>query len=437
MNTENQAPEALAATGGSSAPILPEKAGFFASSGEIAAALALFFLAWGYFEIFSDRIWLCVFTLGIIGLTELLHWERRRSGESWFWLGCLLCILAGILLHRQFAREEQRVWSEDQCFLFLHLCAVWWILHRSGTLLEGRSGHLLPLDGLDGFIVFPFKHFFLRVRCLFNGGERLIRAGKKPVALILWSLGAVLGGGLLFFLATRLLQAADQDFDRLVVRLLGWLSAPDWEIDWTHLFFSLPVGAWLFGLLAGTGREARETLDRRAGGWNTRLEGLRRVPGGVLSAICACFCLLYLCFFALQSRYLFGAFTRTLPEGFIVSQYARQGFFELCRVMAVNFALLWLLGRLSRRPIREDKPLLILSLLLLAESLLLAAVALSKLWLYIDCFGFTPLRLQSSWLVCVLILGCVAAGRHILTGRESLRPWLFAAAGSLSLLCLV
>ena len=36
----------------------------------------------------------------------------------------------------------------------------------------------------------------------------------------------------------------------------------------------------------------------------------------------------------------------------------------------------------------------------------LAAVAFSKIALYISVFGFTPKRLQSAWLVTVLFAGC-------------------------------
>ena len=120
-----------------------------------------------------------------------------------------------------------------------------------------------------------------------------------------------------------------------------------------------------------------------------------------------------------------------------MSEYARQGFFELCKVMGVNFALLWLVTRLSRTPVRENRPALVLCLILLGESILFAVVAFSKLALYIDCFGFTPLRLQSSWLVCVLFAGCLAAGWNLLTEKRSLRPWLVFSAVTLSLLCLV
>ena len=105
--------------------------------------------------------------------------------------------------------------------------------------------------------------------------------------------------------------------------------------------------------------------------------------------------------------------------------------------MGLNFALLWLVTRMSRRPAREDRASLILCLILLAESMLFAVVAFSKLALYIDCFGFTPLRLQSTWLVCVLFAGCLAFGWNMLSGRKTLRIWLVFSAVSLSLLCLV
>ena len=105
--------------------------------------------------------------------------------------------------------------------------------------------------------------------------------------------------------------------------------------------------------------------------------------------------------------------------------------------MGISFVLLWLVARVSRRPIREHRPTLILCLILLAESLLFAVVAFSKLALYIDCFGFTPLRLQSTWLVCVLFAGCLAALWTLLTGKKSFRAWLMFSALSLSFLCLL
>lgn len=135
----------------------------------------------------------------------------------------------------------------------------------------------------------------------------------------------------------------------------------------------------------------------------------------------------------MQGRYLFGAFTRTLPESFTVAEYARQGFFELCRVMAINFTLFWLVSRTARR---ESRPVRWMTAALLIESMLFAVVALSKLVLYIDCFGFTPKRLQSTWLVCVLLFGSACALYTHLTAKKSMRVWMIFGAVTLSLLCI-
>ena len=66
--------------------------------------------------------------------------------------------------------------------------------------------------------------------------------------------------------------------------------------------------------------------------------------------------------------------------------------------------------------------------------MLFAVIAFSKLLLYISCFGFTPLRLQSSWLVCVLFIGCVCAVYSLLSGKKSFRVWMMFGAVTLALL---
>ena len=431
----------------------PPRKPFEASWREIVAAVATYVLAWWYLyrsRLFLDglfavdwfpgsddplplslRIWTLVFILGFVALAELIHWRTKRPRESWIWLGCMAVITLGLLL------GPGQVWNPIQSSLFLHLAAVYWLLCRSGRLAEGVSGHLLPVDGLRAFILFPFKHFYLRIRTLFFAVSRPLKSRRhvKGVTL-LWSGLALLAAVLLFIIATGLLMDADRGFSRLLSGIGKWFRV-DWNGElFTKFLLSLPVGQYLFGLIAGTGREDPERLRERAGGFCRWLERLRRVPNPVWTVLTGAFCLLYLVFFAVQSRYLFGAFTRSLPEGFIVSRYAREGFFELCKVMAVNFVLLWLVARVSRVPVRENRPTLILCLVLLIESMLFAVVAFSKLALYIDCFGFTPLRLQSSWLVCVLFAGCLAFGWNLLTGKKSMRAWMVFSAVTLSLLCL-
>ena len=415
--------EARMTSGEIVAPILPEKPAFSVTGRELVSALLMYPTAFLYVRALVDGpFW--PFLLLFVGLTELLCLTKPRSRASWFWLGCMLLCWWG---------SHGRVWG-GKAWLPLHALAIWWVLHRSGALLERESGHLLPLDMMNGAAVFPFRYFLLRLRCLTGGLEALVRRRGSGRTAVLSAGLASAAALLLLALALRLLQAADPAFDRLVVRALGWLKLPEWRLHWSEFVLSLPVGAYLFGLIAGSCREERSQLDAKTIRVRDGLEKLHRVPHRVWLGLAAVFVLLYLLFFAVQARYLFGAFARRLPEGFIVSEYARRGFFELCQVMALNFALLWLVTRTADRSAREDRALRLLCLLLLAESLLFAVIAASKLGLYIDCFGFTPRRIQSLWLVCTLGFGCLCSLRSLMTQRPGLRFFLVAAALSFVLL---
>lgn len=420
-------------------PQIPQRRPFSAAGNEQLGALLMLVLAYVYTLVFfpsgeENSSWgIGLFTLGYVLLGELVFRPIPRRGESWLWLGCLLCVALGRLLNRS------AVWG-DWNLLFLHAFAVWWALCRSGALLEGESGSLLPFDGILGLFYYPFKHFALQARCLFFGAKSLRRGrGKGFTAALGWGLGGAGLGLVLLISAARLLMAADGGFAGLFSGLREWfsfhLSLDELVFEYlTRFLFSLIVGAYLFGLLAGTAREDKAVLSGWGKGLRAGMEKLRKVPPQVWTAVLCGFCGLYLLFFGVQARYLFGAFFRSLPEGFIVSEYARQGFFELCRVMAVNFVLLWLVRRCAAGESALNRAL---CLVLLGESLLLAVVAFSKLALYISCFGFTPKRLESTWLVCVLAFACLCWGAKIVTGKKTCFPWLAFAGTSLSLLCLV
>ena len=102
-------------------------------------------------------------------------------------------------------------------------------------------------------------------------------------------------------------------------------------------------------------RLSPERITERRGFLESLLGQLRIVPARVWSICLAVFIAVYAVFFVMQGGYIFGAFSRTLPEGMTVAQYARQGFFELCRVMALNLVLLWLVTRMSAQPVRERR----------------------------------------------------------------------------------
>ena len=327
-----------------------------------------------------------VFCLGV----EYAHRTVRAGWERWVWLGCLaLCVLPPLW-------GGGKVW-EDHTWLFLHGFAIYYVLNRADALMEGRTSHLLPADGFCGAIVYPFANFFLRFRVL---GTFPRRREKTAGRTVFWSVLAILAAAGAFIAAADLLSQADRGFAELIRAPFTIKVHFDLITFFSRLVLSLPVGAYLYGLAVGVGRE--QQIRERGGKLCAALERMRAVPVKIWIALLAVFALLYGVFFFVQGQYLFGAFTRTLPKDFTVAEYARQGFFELCKVMVLNFALLWLALRSAGESARTHRGLRAAATVILAESLLLAVTAGSKLWLYIDCFGFTPLRLQSAWLIASL-----------------------------------
>ena len=399
---------------------------------ELLSALFSYGLGILYIEgvIKDEPLFLGLFTAAFAAAV-LFHFRESAKGkkEHWIWLGCLLLCLGCSLWGRN------RVWGE-YTFLFLHGYAIYWVLAVSGKLTAGESGAFLPLDALNGAILLPFSNFFtfFRTRVLAWGVRRLRERKSADLTRVLAILLAVAVAAALFYTAGTLLAAADANFADLLSRLLPDLRRLSLDGLAFTLIFSLPVGAYLFGLIAGAERLPVGQLEKRRGSILQSLARLRHVPNGVWIALTSAFAALYLLFFAVQGSYFFGAFVRLLPEELTVAEYARQGFFELCRIMVLNFSLLWLIGCSSVRPLREHRCSRIVCTVLLAESFLFAVTALSKLILYIDCFGFTPLRLQSFWLVTVLMAGVLLQTVSLWTGKRTARAWIFFAGISLALL---
>lgn len=405
-----------------------------ALTGGLALALLMYPAAYIYVMGFNSphwNVWFGLFVLLFIAMAELVYRGKSRPAESWVWLACVLLISSCVAL------GHGRVWDGEVSALMVHPLAVWWLLCRGGKLTEGESGHLLPLDALNGFVLIPFGNFFLRIRCVWQGIRNHGRGRREGHSRSWAAVLAVLAAMLLLNLAAAQLAAADKLFGRLAGGILDFFRLEPGEafLEFAgRLLLSLPVGAWLFGLIAGSAKTEDERLRAQAEAVNGFLPRLRLVPSRVWTVCMAAFIAVYLLFFAVQSSYLFGAFSRRLPEGFTVAQYAREGFFELCRVMAINFSLLYLVSRSSVKPVREDRAQKAVCSLLIIAGMVFAVIAFSKLVLYIMNFGFTPKRLQSSWLVLLLFAGSAACLYSLWTGKKSFKYWMMYGALSLALL---
>lgn len=364
----------------------------------------------------------------------------RRNGvdsEDWFWLCCTAVV--GIALGIRRCRA-----TEELAFLALHGFAAYWVLCRAGLTAEGRSGPFLPLDLLETFLLAPFGNFFFRIRktasAVSGGVNRLRRDSSETGSLwktLLVGLGVVIFAAPLLTIAANLLGQADPAFARLlenITSLVTFRLTGEIEECIMEVLFSLPVGAYLTGLVGRCIEADRPRFDENE--VRQGLSQLRIAPVGALAAVVGAFLALYLLFFTVQAGHLLAAFRGRVPGVMTAAEYAREGFFQLCGCMAINFSLLFVVGGIGRRRLTESRLLRYLCAGLMAAGIFLAVTAGSKLALYISRFGFTPLRLLSMWWIGVLTAGCILALIALHRGTPVVRKWILFAAGSFALLCL-
>lgn len=145
------------------------------------------------------------------------------------------------------------------------------------------------------------------------------------------------------------------------------------------------------------------------------------VLASFLSALSVC----YVLYLLSQLAYFFSAFKGILPEEytFTVSEYARRGFFEMSVIAIINFITVYIASFLSVK--KENKSPIIIRIICTFISiftLLIIGTALSKMALYIKCFGMTELRITTSaFMVFLAVVFVFLIGKIYVPKIEVLR----------------
>ncbi|MDF2536330.1 MAG: hypothetical protein K0R18_2492 [Bacillales bacterium] len=112
---------------------------------------------------------------------------------------------------------------------------------------------------------------------------------------------------------------------------------------------------------------------------------------------------LFLVFCIIQFTYLFTDGLLTLPADFTYAEYARKGFFELLFVSCINFAVVIVFLNFMKR--MENKSLVkkLLFALCVFTGLLISS-SFYRMFMYVDSYGFTILRVA---VLTFLIMECI------------------------------
>lgn len=121
--------------------------------------------------------------------------------------------------------------------------------------------------------------------------------------------------------------------------------------------------------------------------------------------------LVFLMFSVVQVTYLFSGGFMTLPKGMVYSQYAREGFFQLLLVTVINFSVI-IVFMCVLKGVRNSKLLRYLLLMLCCFTGILIISSFYRMFLYIDIYGHTTLRLMViTFLVMEVFLICITVGK--------------------------
>ena len=348
--------------------------------------------------------------------------QRRLSAADIFWY--LALILSCSLLY--FAPEY------GLAVFVLHIIVFYTTAVRSRGLLMGKTSCYIIGDLFITTIIRPFANF-VRVfqdTSLFAGGKK--NKGKAGIGVLaaLFIIPA-------FFIALYLLGNIDPTFGKVLSNITDYISANELGMDLASLILAWPVGMYLYGMLSGCARKDEEEMLQDGIRTDAFFDKLRAAPVAISRVLLVLFDLLYIIFFCFRGNYYFDSFRGKIGEGFTLAEYARQGFFELCGIMAVNLFVFCVIRFLTLKEEYMSVFNKILLTLLMCESLIFAVSSLSKLILYFSIYGYTAKRILAMWGTVFLGAGCLLVILSLfIEKKEYMRIWTVITVSTYIIMCI-
>lgn len=209
-----------------------------------------------------------------------------------------------------------------------------------------------------------------------------------------------------------LLMKGDIAFERMMQKtVFGDLSRLGGSFVLGILIFSI-----VFTVLFALGSKMYAPLPR---------EGQRGLKGAIshtaVNSFFGVLSVVYILFVLSQLAYFFSAFSGVLPEEFTYADYARRGFFDMCRVSALNLVFIALALMLTKKNEKGALPpsTRIFTLCAALFSVMLTAISAAKMIMYIQNYGLTVLRVSTSVFMLWLFIVTILISIRILNARFS------------------
>jgi len=279
-------------------------------------------------------------------------------------------------------------------FAYLYAITIYcyFIYSATGNVIKRGFSNLILADFLKALFILPFSSIHQLFRVVLTK-----KAGRKfSLKLIAGIIIAIIPTAFVV-----LLLSYDKSFFNL------WTSIFDFSFTeiFSHIFsalFGIPIGMYIFGLfISSVDNKCQEILNVQS--CEKVSQEFKIAPAVTALAATIPILFVYVIFFISQWQYYISGFTGILPKGFSYSQYAREGFFQLCAVSVINLIIIIAVMVFMKRKTKLSRiALKILSITYSVFTLILISTAVAKMVMYIDCYGLTQKRIYATWFMLVI-----------------------------------
>ena len=277
---------------------------------------------------------------------------------------------------------------------------LYWVARTSGEAIDSRLSIYALGDVLKQGFITPFINFGSCPTVLVKSSRD--KGGKNALMILVGIIIALP----LVICATYYLVQADKTFSDIIENILGLLSW-NWLRYIAEIILGIPVAFYIFGLIYGNAKGNKEdSLNKKV--LYKAARSMAKVPPVIGSTVLICMNVIYIAFLAVQLRHV----VMGLPKDMTYAEFARQGFFDLCKVAVLNFAVVVATSILQKRKEKGTKfsklQIAIMSVLTIGIS----GTALTKMFMYISVYGLTQKRIYTSTFMIFLIIVFAAIAIH-------------------------
>lgn len=323
---------------------------------------------------------------------------------------------AALLLSLSFALHDDG-WLSVIIFLAIILLSGIYCTVLTKSPIHSFGSYFSFLDILHCQVTIPLRRIFTPYAAMIRGVKiegKVKQSDKKKILFIV--LGVLISIPVLLVIIPLLIDS-DAAFSSLISSLYspfskgiaeffrkifdGFFSSSDKLLGYIPALFISP---YILSVMFCFRHDINKNENKDT---SVKYIKLRKAPNSFLGTFLIIICAVYAVYLLSQTAYFFSAFSGRLPSGaeITVTQYARQGFFEMMKIAVINFILIALTVLFSKRENGKISALIkALDIFLCVFTIILSSTSISKIILYISRFGLTQKRVYVFVFDIILII---------------------------------